>query len=230
MTASVTTALTATPSTPKVLPPASATELEIAVEPARAGRPQSVSTPRMLAEARRLVEEVGVADFSVRELAKALSLVPGTIHARFGNKHELLALLYLQRVDMAEVLLAELPPKALKDVASLLEALSPHLSTLRREFVLHFEGDGRSIPPLRAETWNALKTSFRALIEKIYERFREAAANEGVRLVGGTQAKRLTWTLASTMDSARSSMAFEHADASYRRFVARSIVRALAAE
>jgi AcrR family transcriptional regulator len=230
MTASVTTALTATRRAPKVLAPASPTELETAPGTARAGRPQSVSTPRMLAEARRLVEEVGVADFSVRELAKALGLVPGTVHARFGNKHELLALLYLQRVDMAEAILAGLEPKALKDVASLLETLSPTLSTLRREFVLHFEGDGRSIPPLRLETWNALKTSFRALVEKIYERFREAAANEGVRLVGGTQAKRLTWTLASTMDSARSSVAFERADASYRRFVARSILRALTAD
>jgi AcrR family transcriptional regulator len=199
------------------------------IEPAKAGRPQSVTTPQMLAEARRLVEAVGVADFSVRELAKALGLVPGTIHARFGNKHELLALLYLQRVDMAEVMLAELTPPVLKDVAALLEELSPSLSTLRREFVLHFEGDGHSIPPLSAETWNALKTSFRVLVEQIYERFREAAANEGVRLIGGTQARRLVWTLASTMDSARSSVAFEHADASYRRFVARSLLAALAA-
>jgi AcrR family transcriptional regulator len=202
----------------------------MAATPPRAGRPQSVSTPQMLAEARNLVERVGVAEFSVRELAKSLGLVPGTIHARFGNKHELIALLYLQRVETAKVLIAELPPEAMRDVASLLGALSPHLSILRREFVLHFEGDGRSIPRLRASTWDSLKTSFRVLVERIYERFREAAANEGVRLIGGTQAKRLVWTLASTMDSARSSVAFEHADASYRRFVARSLLAALAAD
>lgn len=215
MTASVTAELSAAP---------------IAAEPPKAGRPQSVSTPQMLAEARSLVERVGVAEFSVRELAKSLGLVPGTIHARFGNKHELIALLYLQRVEMAKVLIAELPPEATHDVAALLEALSPHLSILRREFVLHFEGDGRSIPRLRGTTWDSLKTSFRVLVERIYERFREAAANEGVRLIGGTQAKRLVWTLASTMDSARSSVAFEHADASYRRFVARSLLAALAAD
>jgi AcrR family transcriptional regulator len=200
------------------------------IEPAKAGRPQSVTTPQMLAEARRLVEAVGVADFSVRELAKSLGLVPGTIHARFGNKHELLALLYLQRIEMAEVMLAELTPSALKDVTALLAELSTSLSTLRREFVLHFEGDKHSIPPVSPETWNALKTSFRLLSEQIYERFREAAANEGVRLIGGTQAKRLVWTLASTMDSARSSVAFGHADASYCRFVARSLLAALAAD
>jgi AcrR family transcriptional regulator len=199
-------------------------------EPPRAGRPQSVTTPDMLAEARRLVSEVGVADFSVRELAKALGLVPGTIHARFGNKHELLALLYLQRIDIATEILAALTPRELQDVASLLETLSPHLSTLRREFVLHFEGDGRSVPRLHSATWNSLKTSFRSLVERIYERFREAAANEGIRLIGGTQAKRLVWTLASTMDSARSSMAFEHADTSYRRFVAKSLIAALAVD
>lgn len=197
--------------------------------PPKAGRPQSVSTPEMLAEARRLVDTEGAAGFSVRELAKALGLVPGTIHARFGNKHELLALLYLQRIDAAENILANLPAAALKDVSSLLDELSPHLSTLRREFVLHFEGDGRSIPPLHADTWTSLKTSFRVLVERLYDRFREAAANEGVRLIGGTQAKRLTWTLASTMDSARSSVAFAHEDASYRRFVARSLLAALAA-
>jgi AcrR family transcriptional regulator len=215
MTASVTTQLAAEP---------------VAAEAPRAGRPQSVSTPQMLAEARSLVERVGVAEFSVRELAKSLGLVPGTIHARFGNKHELIALLYLQRVEMAQVLIAELPAEATRDVASLLEALSPHLSILRREFVLHFEGDGRSVPRLRNATWDSLRISFRALVERIYERFREAAANEGVRLIGGTQAKRLVWTLASTMDSARSAMAFEHADASYRRFVARSMLAALAAD
>jgi AcrR family transcriptional regulator len=215
MTASVTADLAAAP---------------ISAEPARAGRPQSVSTPVMLAEARSLVERVGVAEFSVRELAKSLGLVPGTIHARFGNKHELIALLYLQRVEVAQVMIAELGEDATRDVASLLEALSPHLSILRREFVLHFEGDGRSIPRLRAATWESLRTSFRPLVDRIYERFREAAANEGVRLIGGTQAKRLVWTLASTMDSARSSMAFEHADASYRRFVARSLLAALDAD
>src|SRR5664279_1858918 len=97
-------------------------------EPPRAGRPQSVSTPQMLAEARRLVEEVGVADFSVRELAKTLGLMPGTIHARFGNKHELLALLYLQRIQAAEETLDQLPPQARHDVATFLETMSPHLS------------------------------------------------------------------------------------------------------
>ena len=133
---------------------------EHSTEPAKAGRPQSVTTPRMLSEARRLVDEVGAADFSVRVLAKSLGLVPGTIHARFGNKHELLALLYLQRIEMVEVILTELPPAASNNVASLLDELSPHLSTLRREFVLHFEDDGYSAPSLSSESWNALRTSF----------------------------------------------------------------------
>ncbi len=195
----------------------------------RAGRPQSVTTARMLAEARRLVSEVGVAEFSVRELAKELGLVPGTIHARFGNKHELLALLYLQRIKAAEETLDCLPPQARHDVAAFLETMSPHLSTLRREFALHFEGDGVGGPRLDNATWTSLKTSFRGLSECIYERFREAAANEGVEVIGGSQARRLVWTLASTMDSVRSSMTFDHADTSYRRFVARSLLAALTA-
>ncbi len=181
----------------------------------------------MLAEARRQVSEVGVSDFSVRELAKALGLVPGTIHARFGNKQELLALLYLQRISQAQELLENLPDSALADVSSLLEVTSPDLSLLRREFVLHFEGNGPARPRLDSTTWDALKVSFRSLSDRLYDRFREAAANEGVAVVGGTQAKRLLWTMSSMMDSQRSALAFDHADANYRRFVARSLLAAL---
>jgi AcrR family transcriptional regulator len=199
-----------------------------AEEPPRAGRPQSVSTEQMLVEARRQVSEVGVADFSVRELAKALGLVPGTVHARFGNKHQLLALLYLQRIDAAREMLAGLPEEALCSVAALLEHMSPHLSMLRREFVLHFEGNGRSGPRLRSASWEELKSSFRGLAEQLYACFREAAGNEGVKVVEGTHATRLLWTLASTTDSVRSSVAFDHPDSSYRRFVARSLLASLA--
>ncbi len=201
----------------------------VTVEAPKAGRPQSVSTEEMLAEARRQVSEVGVSEFSVRELAKALGLVPGTIHARFGNKQELLALLYLQRISQAQELLTNLPPAALADVSSLLEVTTPDLSLLRREFVLHFEGSGRTRPRLHSATWDALKVSFRGLSDRLYERFREAAANEGVSVIGGTQAKRLLWTLSSMMVSERSALAFDHSDANYRRFVARSLLAALGA-
>jgi AcrR family transcriptional regulator len=194
----------------------------------RSGRPQSVSTEVMLAEARRMVSEAGVAEFSVRELAKALGLVPGTIHARFGNKHELLAGLYLQRIGMVCDLLDALPEDSLADVTSLLDAVSPHLSMLRHEFVLHFENDGKSRPHLRPATWDDMKTSFKTMSDRCYELFRQAAANEGVTVIGGTQAKRLLWTVASTQESSRSAAAFDHADASYRRFVARGLLSALA--
>src|SRR5689334_15409015 len=103
-------------------------------EAPRAGRPQLVSTDAMLAEARRMITDVGAAEFSVRELAKSLGLVPGTIHARFGNKHELLALLYLQRIAPAEEALKQLGPHQTCDVAALLTSMSSHLATLRREF------------------------------------------------------------------------------------------------
>ncbi len=201
-----------------------------ASDPSKGGRPQLVSTGDMLAEARRLISEVGVAEFSVRELAKSLGLVPGTIHARFGGKHEMLALLYLQRIRHAREVLDALPPDALESVTALLEATTAHLSTLRREFVLHFEGDGRSQPKLRATTWDALKTSFRELVERLYQLFATAAGNEGVTIVNTTQARRLLWTLSSTMDSQRTGVAFEHADRSYRRFVARSLLAALATD
>jgi AcrR family transcriptional regulator len=182
----------------------------------------------MLAEARRMVSEVGVVEFSVRELAKALGLVPGTIHARFGNKDELLAGLYLQRIGVVCELLDALPDTSLVDITSLLEAVSPHLSMLRHEFVLHFENDGKTRPHLRTSTWDDMKSSFKMMSDRCYELFRQAAASEGVAVIGGTQAKRLLWTVASTQESTRSAAAFDHADASYRRFVARGLLAALA--
>ena len=47
-------------------------------------------------------------------------------------------------------------------------------------------------------------------------------------MIGGSQARRLVWILASTMDSVRGAITFEHADTSYRRFVARTLLAALA--
>lgn len=199
------------------------------VEPSRAGRPRSVSSEVILAEARRLVSRAGVPGFSVRELAKVLGIVPGTIHARFGNKDELLAALYLQRIELSQQALDDLRPEDTADVASLLDAIAPSLSTLRREFVLHVEGDGLASPHLRPETWEALQVSFRQLSDRLYRRFRAAAAAEGVSVIDGSKARRLVWTAASTLESPRASAAFSHADRGYRRFVATSLLRALAA-
>ncbi len=182
----------------------------------------------MLAEASRIVADVGVSEFSVRELAKALGLVPGTIHARFGNRDELLGLLYLQRIAATRDVLDQLTSADLADVTCFLKATSAHLAGLRHDYVLHFESLGNSRARLQESTWLAIKMSFRALIERCYERFAEAAANEGVIVIGGTQARRLLWTQASTMDSARAALTFEHTDANYRRFVARALLSALA--
>jgi AcrR family transcriptional regulator len=196
----------------------------------KAGRRPAVSTDSMLAEASRIVATVGVAKFSVRELAKSLDLVPGTIHARFGNRDELLGLLYLQRIALTNDALDALTPADLSDVASFLSAMSGHLAALRHDYVLHFENMGNSRARLQLATWDSLKTSFRTLIGRCYERFAEAAANEGVTVVRGTQPTRLLWTQASTMNSVRAAMTFEHTDANYRRFVARSLLAALASE
>jgi AcrR family transcriptional regulator len=193
----------------------------------KAGRRPAVSTANMLLEAARIVASVGVAKFSVRELAKALDLVPGTIHARFGNRDELLGLLYLQRIALTGDALEALTPADLTDAASFLSAMSGHLAALRHDYVLHFENLGNTRARLQDDTWDALKLAFRALIERCYERFAEAAANEGVSLTGGTHARRLLWTQASTMDSVRAALTFEHTDAHYRRFVARSLLSAL---
>jgi AcrR family transcriptional regulator len=194
----------------------------------KAGRRPAVSTASMLAEASRIVATVGVTKFSVRELAKALDLVPGTIHARFGNRDELLGVLYLQRIALTQQALDALTPADLADTASFLAAMSGHLAALRHDYVLHFENLGNTRARLQVSTWETLKVGFRELIERCYERFGEAAANEGVKLTNSTHAKRLLWTQASTLVSARAAKTFEHTDANYRRFVARSLLSALA--
>ena len=89
---------------------------------------------------------------------------------------------------------------------------------------------GNSRARLQVATWEALRDAFRALIERCYERFTEAAANEGVAVTSGTHAMRLLWTQTSTMGSVRAAMTFEHTDANYRRFVARSLLAALATD
>jgi len=191
----------------------------------RAGRPQLVSSSEILAEARRMVTRMGVDDFSVRELAKSLGLVPGTIHARFGNKDELLAQLYIHGIDSARQVLEDVP---VTDVAGYLGTLSHHLPALRREFVMHFERDRASPAHLSAPTWTQLREAFSLLSDTVYRRFREAAAAESVTVMDGSAAERLVWTVSSTLDSVRSELAFGHSEDDYRNFVAQVLLTALA--
>ncbi len=190
-------------------------------------RPRSTTSAHIIDQARRLVEQVGVAEFSVRELAKSLGLAPGTIHARFGNKDELLARLYLERVQASCRLLDDLDPSSCVDVASYLESVATHLPALRRDFVLYFERSRPSGPHLSVKTWERLETEFRLLSGKVYQRFREAARAESVRVTAGSDAERLLWTVASTLDSARADVAFSHSEAGYRQFAARALLAGL---
>ena len=64
-----------------------------------------MSNEAILDATRAMLNEVVFADFSVRELAKALGVVPGTIYARFGTKDELLVQLYIQTLDRVSDLL-----------------------------------------------------------------------------------------------------------------------------
>jgi AcrR family transcriptional regulator len=191
----------------------------------RAGRPQLVSSDEILAQARRMVSAVGVDDFSVRELAKSLGLVPGTIHARFGNRDELLAQLYIQRLHSCRLIIEAARPA---DVLDYLEVLSQHLPALRREFILHFERDRVTGPNLSVETWSALKAAFTQLSSVVYQRFSEAAAAESVAVLSGPAAQRLVWTVASALDWVRYEDAFSYREDEYRRFVAHTLLTSLA--
>jgi AcrR family transcriptional regulator len=172
-----------------------------------------------------MVSTVGIDEFSVRELAKSLGLVPGTIHARFGNRDELLAQLYIQRLDSCRLVIEDARPA---DVLDYLEILSQHLPALRREFILHFERDRVTGPNLSAKTWSELKVVFTQLSNTVYQGFREAAAAESVAVLNGPAAQRLLWTVASALDWVRYEDAFSYREDEYRRFVARTLLTSLA--
>src|SRR4030081_3569027 len=90
-----------------------------------AGRPNVVSADTVLAAAGELLDAKGWFAFSVRQLAKQLGVAPGTIYRRFGNKDELVARVYVARIDEACTFVEGLEPEATRSMAQLLATIAP---------------------------------------------------------------------------------------------------------
>jgi AcrR family transcriptional regulator len=174
-----------------------------------------------------MLSEVPFHDFSVRELAKSLDVVPGTIYARFGTKDELLVQLYIQTLDRVSDLLDAFVVTPEVVVVDVVRAIAPTVGKLHRDFGTYFDAYPRGRESVQDATWGRLQSRFQRLSRKLHATVSAAAANEGVTLVGGTLAERLVWTLVTSVSRQRTATAYGHRNASYERFVAQSLLTAL---
>jgi AcrR family transcriptional regulator len=177
-----------------------------------------------------MLTEVPFADFSVRELAKSLGVVPGTIYARFGTKDELLVQLYIQTLDHVSDRLDAFAVTPEVTVADAVRAIAPTVGKLQRDFGTYFDAYPQGRESVQDATWGRLQSRFQRLSRKLHATVSAAAANEGVTLTGGTLAERLLWTLVTSVSRQRTATAYGHRNPSYERFVAQSLLTALRAE
>lgn len=194
---------------------------------ARTGnRGRSIDNEEILEAARVMLQSVDVADFSVRELAKSLGMVPGTIYARFGTKDELLAQLYRARIDAMIVEVDAIDPAKVVTMRDLVDHLALDVWAMRHEFETRFT---RDLPPpaVRTETWRELLQRFSVLSVRVYAQAQRCAGNEGHMLVGGAAARRFFWSALSSVSVLQSDIAYRHRNSTYRRFVGQALLRAL---
>lgn len=179
---------------------------------------------------RAMLTEVPFQDFSVRVLAKSLGVVPGTIYARFGSKDELLVQLYIQYMDHVSDLLDEVVVTPEVTVADAVRIIAPTVGRLQRDFGTHFDAYPQDRDSVRPATWGQLQARFQRMSRKLHTTISAAAANEGVRLTGGTLAERFMWTLVTSVSRQRTATAYGHRNVSYERFVAQALLTALRAD
>lgn len=194
------------------------------------GRPQLVHSDQVLIVARKMLSERNAASFSVRRLADLLDLAPATLYGRFGTKNELLAQAYLQRLKELRLQFRSHPEASERSLEQLLRLMSEPLSDLRLDFAVRFEIEGGPVHGVRSATWRQLRTAYLGLVHEVHRIVRDAALRQGHDLVGGSVAERLLWSLLSSGTSDRNAQVFGHKNASYFRFMARTIVLALSPE
>jgi AcrR family transcriptional regulator len=187
-----------------------------------------VTNDAIIDATRVMLAEVPFHDFSVRELAKALGVVPGTIYARFGTKDELLVQLYIQTLDGVSDLLDGFEVTPGVTVVDAVRAIAPSVGRLQRDFGTYFDAYPPGRESVRPATWGRLQSRFQRMSRKLHATISAAAANEGVTLVSGSLAERLMWTLVTSVSRQRTATAYGHRNANYERFVAQSLVTALA--
>jgi AcrR family transcriptional regulator len=190
-------------------------------------RSRAIDNEEIIEAARVMLLSVDVADFSVRELAKTLGVVPGTIYARFGTKDELLAQLYSSRISAMIAEVDAIDPTKVVTMRDLVDHLALDVWTMRHEFETRFT---RDLPPpaVQSDTWRLLLSRFAVLSNRVYAQAQRVAANEGVTLVGGAAARRFFWSALSSVSILQSDFAYRQRNNTYRRFVVQALLGALA--
>lgn len=190
------------------------------------GRSITVTNAEILHATESMLSEIAHDDFSVRELAKVLGVVPGTIYARFGTKDELLARLHVQLMDDVIARLNDLARDPDVSVATVVSAVWPQLGDLQRRFTISFDEHlhDSSVQP---ETWRHMRAQFRRMSHRLYSVVQMAAKNEGVTLAGGTLRERLLWTMLASINRTLTGSTLGHQNESYERFIATALVAAL---
>jgi AcrR family transcriptional regulator len=186
-----------------------------------------VTNEAILAATQAMLVDVPFVDFSVRELAKVLGVVPGTIYARFGTKDELLVQLYIQKIDGVSDFLDELEVTAAVTVLDAVRAIAPVVGKLQRDFGTHFDAYPQGRGSVQDTTWDTLQSRFQRMSRKLHATVSAAAVNEGVAVSSGTLAERLMWTLVTSVSRQRTATAYGHRNANYERFVAQALLTAL---
>lgn len=192
------------------------------------GRSVTISNSEILRATETMLTEVAFTDFSVRELAKVLGVVPGTIYARFGTKDDLLAHVYVQRIEAVTARIDELAGDPDLTLAEIVSAMWPHLGDLQRGFGMHFD-EHVDDNVVQTETWRQMRQRFRRMSRRLYELVQDAARREGVVLPGGTLRERLLWTMLASINRTLTASTLGHRNESYERLVASTLVAALSA-
>jgi AcrR family transcriptional regulator len=183
-----------------------------------------ITPPEDIVEAARVMLRNGPADaFSVRELARTMELVPGTIYARFGTRDELLARVYIEWLREVIVDLEAFDVDSI-GMADAVEQLAPLVGDLDGRF------QHKPLPRenLNPDTWRELTFLFREQAHVLYRKLQAAAKGQGISLTNGSLAEHLAWTMIAAAQRSRTAEAFGHTQQQFARFVAGALATTLA--
>jgi AcrR family transcriptional regulator len=147
----------------------------------------------ILVAAEHVLHEAGASGFNVREIASCADVAPATIYNYFESKEELLAVMLTARLD--EISSAVTTPSG-SNVASYLQLVMPHITTLFRDFEQGLEEWTRTDESVvAAPITTQLRGSFQRLVELITAHIADRAFAQGYQLRVDPVSTQFIWTV-----------------------------------